>query len=277
MNTKDKIQIKVDNIKRKLDKNKSIQYYVLTFICVFGFIFFLSSNMLFNKEMSLMSTKLNKQIILNGITVTLKERQYNSTNGLVQFTLKIENQGSDNKNILDFEIREKSNPVELIECKVNKITNSDYVITTKLTKKWDALSLTVISKNSEGETNTSTKIYSDVRDITLNNELEEKEIKGYTIEIIDNEIADIRNEMEQIYLTISEKNSTITELKEGINSLEAEKQYQTSSEIESSTNKIELDKSKITQLENEIKNEDKKLKEHEEKIKKLEEKKKNFQ
>ena len=270
MNTKDKIQIKVDNVKRKLDKNKSIQYYVLTFICVFGFIFFLSSNMLFNKEMSLMSTKLNKEIILNGITVTLKERQYNSTNGLVQFTLKIENQGLDNKNILDFEIREKSNPVELIECKVNKITNSDYIITTKLTEKWDALSLTVISKNSEGETNTSTKIYSDVRDITLNNELE-------TIEIIDNEIADIRNEMEQINLTISEKNSTITELKEGINSLEAEKQYQTSSEIESSTNKIELDKSKITQLENEIKNEDKKLKEHEEKIKKLEEKKKNFQ
>lgn len=277
MNTKDKIQIKVDSIKKKLDKNKSIQYYILTFICAFGFIFFLSSNMLFNKEMSLMSTKLNKEILLNGITVTLKERQYNSTNGLVQFTLKVENQGSDNNKILDFEIREKSNPVELLECKVNKITNSDYIITTKLIEKWEALSLTVMSKSEEGETLTSTKIYSDVRDITLNNELEEKEIKGYTIEIIDNEIADIRTEMEQINLLISEKNSTITTLNEGINSLEAEKQYQTTSEIEESINKIELDKSKITQLENEIKNEYKKLKEHEEKIKKLEEKKKNFQ
>ena len=270
---KESMQIKVDNIKKKFDKNKSIPYYFLTSICIIGVLFFLSSNILFNKEMSLMSTEINKEMNLNSLVVTLKDRQYNSENGLVQFTIKIKNQSLNEKADLDFEIREKNNPTEIIPGKVTKVTNSDYIITTKVDKKWDALSLTVIDKNVTGS---YIKIYSDIRDININNELKEKGVNEYTVEVIENEIKDIQQEIEEINTLISTKNSKISTLEENITNLEADKKYQTESEIEATENTIKSNQASIEQLKNEIKIESEKCKEYEEKIKKLEEKKKNF-
>lgn len=267
------MQIKVDNMKRKFEKNKSIPYYFLTSIFIVGVLFFLSSNIIFNKEISLINTEINKEITSSGLNVTLKDRQYNSESGLVQFTLKTKNQNLNGKIALDFEIREKNNPTEIIPCKVIKITNSDYIITTKIDKKWDALSLTVIDKNTSGS---YVKIYSDIREITINNELKEKGLNEYTVEIIDNEIKDIHREIEEINKLISNKNSNISSLEDNINTLEADKKYQTESEIETTENTIQSNKSSIEQLKNEIKIESEKSKEYEEKIKKLEEKKKNF-
>lgn len=66
---KESMQIKVDNINKKLEKNKSIPYYFLASICIIGVLFFLSSNIIFNKEMSLMSTEINKELVLNSVTI----------------------------------------------------------------------------------------------------------------------------------------------------------------------------------------------------------------
>jgi hypothetical protein len=274
---KENIQIKVDNIKKKLDKNRSIPYYFLASICIIGVLFFLSSNVLFNKEMSLMSTEINKDIPLNSVVITLKDRQYNNENGLVQFTIKVKNQSLNEKVNLDFEIREKTNPTEVIPSKVIKVTNSDYVITTKLGVKWEALSLTILDKNMNGESKGNVKLYSDIRDININNELKEKGINEYTVEVIENEIKDIQKEIEEINTTISTKNSKINLFKENITTLESDKKYQTSSELEATENTMKSNQSSIVQLESEIKIESEKCKEYEEKIKKLEEKIRNYQ
>lgn len=274
---KENIQIKVDNINKKLDKNKSIRYYFLASICIIGVLFFLSSNIIFNKEMSLMSTEINKEILLNSIIVTLKDRQYNNENGLVQFTIKIKNQSLNEKANLDFEVREKNNPTKIIPNKTTKVTNSDYIVTIKLSSKWEALSLTVIDKNTDGESKGSAKLYSDLRDININNNLKEKGINEYTVEVIENEIKDIQKEIEEINTVISSKNSKINLFKENITTLENDKEYQTESELEVTENTIQSNQSSIVQLENEIKIESEKCKEYEEKIKKLEEKMKNFQ
>lgn len=274
---KENIQAKVDDIKKKFDKNKSIRYYFLASICVIGVLFFLSSNILFNKEMSLMSTEINKEIPLNSVVVTLKDRQYNNENGLVQFTIKVKNQSLNEKVNLDFEVREKTNPTQIIPSKVTKITNSDYIITTKVARKWEALSLTVLDKNTDGESKGSVKLYSDVRDININTDLKEKGINEYTVEVIENEIKDIQKEIEAINTVISDKNSKINLFKENITTLENDKEYQTESELEATENTINSNQSSIVQLESEIKIESEKCKEYEEKIKKLEEKMKNYQ
>lgn len=274
---KENIQIKVDNIKKKLDKNKSIPYYFLASICIIGVLFFLSSNIFFNKEMSLMSTEINKEIPLNSVVVILKDRQYNNENGLVQFTIKIKNQSLNEKVNLDFEVREKTNPTKIMDSKVTKVTNSDYIITTKLAGKWEALSLTVLDKNTDGESKGSVKLYSDIRDININNDLKERGINEYTVEVIENEIKDIQKEIEEINIIISTKNSKINLFKENITTLENDKQYQTASELEATENTIKSNQASILQLESEIKIESEKCKEYEEKIKKLEEKKKNYQ
>lgn len=267
------MQIKANNINKKLEKNKSIPYYFLTSICIIGVLFFLSSNLLFNKEMSLMSTEINKEIVLNSMTIMLKDREYNSENGLVQFTVKVKNNSLTEKVNLDFTIREKTNPTEVIPSKVTKVTNSDYIITTTVNKKWKALSLTVLDKNNQG----SIKLYSDARDINSNNNLKEKGINEYTVEVIENEINDIQAEIDNINAIISSKNTNINSYTENITALESDKQYQTESELEATENTINSNKSKITQLENEIKIESKKVDEFKQKIEKLEEKKKNYQ
>ncbi|MBQ8997254.1 MAG: hypothetical protein IJ086_01015 [Clostridium sp.] len=274
---KENIQIKIDNINKKLDKNRTIGYYFLASICIIGVLFFLSSNILFNKEMSLMSTEINKETPLNSVLVILKDRQYNTENGLVQFTVKIKNQSLNEKVNLDFEVREKTNPTEIIPSKVTKVTNSDYIITTNVAKKWEALSLTVIDKNTEGGSKGSVKLYSDVRDININTGLKEKEINEYTVEVIENEIKDIQKEIGEINTIISDKSSKINLFKENITTLENDKEYQTESEIEATENTIKSNQSSIIQLESEIKIQSEKCKEYEEKIKKLEEKMKNYQ
>lgn len=274
---KENIQSKVRNINKILDKNKSISYYFLASICLIGVLFFLSSNILFNKEMSLMSTEINKEIPLNTILVRLKDRQYNSENGLVQFTIKIKNQSFNEKVNLDFEIREKTNPTEVIPCKVIKVTNSDYIITTNVARMWKALSLTIIDKNVDGDSKGSIKFYSDMRDININNSLKEIGINEYVVEVIENEIKDIQKEIQEIDKVISIKNSKINLFKENINTLENDKKYQTESELETTENTIKSNQSSIVQLESEIKIESEKRKEYEEKIKKLEEKIKNYQ
>lgn len=274
---KENIQIKIDNINEKINKNKSIGYYFLASICIIGVLFFLSSNILFNKEMSLISTEINKETPLNSLLVILKDRQYNTENGLVQFTVKIKNQSLNEKVNLDFEVREKTNPTEIIPSKVTKVTNSDYIITTNVAKKWEALSLTVIEKNTDGGINGSVKLYSDVRDININTGLKEKGINEYTVEVIENEIKDIQKEIGRINTIISDKNSKINLFKENITTLKNDKEYQTASEIEVTENTIKSNQSSIIQLESEIKIQSEKCKEYKEKIKKLEEKMKNYQ
>ncbi len=270
---KESMQIKVDNINKKLEKNKSIPYYFLASICIIGVLFFLSSNIIFNKEMSLMSTEINKELVLNSVTIMLKDREYNSENGLVQFTVKVKNNSLTEKVNLDFSIREKTNPTEVIPSKVTKVTNSDYIITTNVNKNWKALSLTVLDKNNQG----SIKLYSDSRDININNSLKEKGINEYTVEVIENEINDIQAEIEKINEMISSKNNSINSYEENITTLEKDKKYQTESELEATENTISSNKSKINQLEIEMKIEDKRADELKEKIKKLEEKKKNYE
>ena len=221
--------------------------------------------------------QLRKLKLKNNIVVTLQDRQYNNENGLVQFTIKVKNQSLNEKVNLDFEVREKTNPTQIIPSKVTKITNSDYIITTKVARKWEALSLTVLDKNTDGESKGSVKLYSDVRDININTDLKEKGINEYTVEVIENEIKDIQKEIEEINTVISDKNSKINLFKENITTLENDKEYQTESELEATENTIKSNQSSIIQLESEIKIESEKCKEYEEKIKKLEEKMKNYQ
>ena len=272
---KEKIQEKFDIIKNKIEQNKIVPYYFLTSIFIIGVLFFLSSNLIFNKELNLITTAINEEKNLDNTIFYMKDRKYNPNNGLVQFTIKLKENSLNSNLDLDFSIREKNKPTEIIPCEVVQITYSDYIITTVVSGKWDALSLTVREKNEVDETK-YIKFYSDIRDIKIEENLEKKNKNEYTIEVIDNEINDINLKIEEINQIISDKKIEIEELNERINSLEAEKKYQTESEIESTESLISSIKTTIVNLENEIEKNKDTIKELEEKIKKLEEKKKKY-
>lgn len=146
MISRDEIQEKVDIVKRKIEKNKTIPYYFLASIFVLGALFFFSSNLLFNKELNLITTEINQEMYLNNIAFSIKDRKYNPNNGLVQFTIKLKENSLNSDLDLDFMIREKNNPTEIIPCEVVQITYSDYIVTTEISGNWEALSLTIKEK-----------------------------------------------------------------------------------------------------------------------------------
>jgi len=275
MISRDEMQEKVDSIKAKIEKNKTVPYYFLASIFVIGTLFFLSSNLLFNKELNLINTEINQEMYLNNIAFSIKDRKYNPNNGLVQFTIKLKDNSLNSNLDLDFTIREKNNPTEIIPCEVVQITYSDYIVTTEISGKWDALSLTIKEKEEEND-NKYVKFYSDIRDIKIDDTLKKKNRNEYTIEIIDNEINDIKSKIEEINLDISDKKLKIEDTNNKINLFEEDKKYQTESEKEATENTINSYRTSISNLENQIIKNENNIKELEEKITKLEEKKQDY-
>lgn len=275
MISRDEIQEKVDIIRDKIEKNKTVPYYFLASIFIIGTLFFLSSNLFFNKELNLITTELNQEMYLNNIAFSIKDRRYNPSNGLVQFTIKLKDNTLNTNLDLDFTIREKNNPTEIVPCEVVQITYSDYIITTEIKGRLDALSLTIKEKEEENA-NRYVKFYSDIRDIKIDDTLEKKNRNEYTKEVIDNEINDIKAKIEEIKLDITDKKSKIEEINNKINLLEEEKKYQTESEIEVTENTISSSKTSIESLKGHILKNENNMKELEEKIKKLEEKKQDY-
>ncbi|MBD7916288.1 hypothetical protein H9660_14165 [Clostridium sp. Sa3CUN1] len=265
---------KLEKIHDIFSKNVSAYYYVLFTIFICGFIFFINSNSLFNKEMASTSTELNTKLSMDSIDLVIKDRQYNPNNGLFQITFKV----SDNsilKDInLDFEIRERNKPTLVLDSKVNKISDSDYIITSYINYAWETVSTTII--NSNVDRNNIIKVYSDMKDTTINNNLKEKDLKEYTLEIIENDIAEVEKNIQLLEQSTIEKQEEIQKINDNINKLEEDKKYQTDSEIEATNNKISDYKNKISSLEINIKSNNITKEEAQEKIKKLEEKKSNF-
>lgn len=275
MISRDEVQEKVDSIKSKIEKNKIVPYYFLASIFVIGTLFFLSSNLLFNKELNLITTEINQEMYLNNIAFSIKDRKYNPNNGLVQFTIKLKDNNLNTNLDLDFTIREKNNPTEIIPCEVVQITYSDYIVTTEISGKWDALSLTIKEKEEEND-NKYVKFYSDVKDIKIDDTLKKKNGNEYTIEVIDNEINDIKSKIEELNLEIDDKKLKIEDINNKIILLEEDKKYQTESEIEATENIINSSQTSIVSLENQIIKNENSIKELEEKINKLEEKKQDY-
>ena len=81
MISRDEMQEKVDIVKGKIEKNKTVPYYFLASIFVLGALFFFSSNLLFNKELNLITTEINQEMYLNNISFSIKDRKYNPNNG----------------------------------------------------------------------------------------------------------------------------------------------------------------------------------------------------
>lgn len=172
MISRDEMQEKVDIIKRKMEKNKTVPYY-FQLQYLYLELYFFTSNLLFNKELNLITTEINQEMYLNNIAFSIKDRKYNPNTGLVQFTIKLKENSLNSDLDLDFTIREKNNPTEIILCEVVQITYSDYIITTEISGTWEALSLTIKEK-SEVSDNKYVKFYSDIRDIKIDDTLKRR-------------------------------------------------------------------------------------------------------
>ncbi|WP_283697350.1 hypothetical protein [Clostridium perfringens] len=271
---KEKLQKKLEEIKYKMEQHGAIGNYIVCGFIAIGIVFFLSSNLLLNKEVQLISTPLNKVLNLNDIELSVTSREFNPENNLIQFNVKIKNFIPTDEKTLSVELREKKNPQELIETNLVKVSNEDYIVYAKLPKNWSAVSLTFIENDKEiNSSKNKIKIYSDSRDITINNALREKNKEGLTVELVENDIEKIKEEIKNKENEITHKNKEIENFNAQISTLEKEKEYQTETEITETDSKINTLKTDIENKKKEIENLKNNINELNQKIEKLNKKK----
>lgn len=271
---KEKLQKKLEEIKYKMEQHGAIGNYIACGIITLGLVFFLSSNLLLNKEVQLISTPLNKVLNLNDMELSVTNREFNPENNLIQFNIKIKNFIPTDEKTLSVELREKKNPKELIETNLVKVSNEDYIVYANLPKNWSAVSLTFIENNAENDNSKNQiKVYSDSRDITINNTLREKNKEGLTVELVENDIEKIKEEIKNKENEIANKNKEIENFNAQIGTLEKEKEYQTETEITETDSKINTLKTDIENKKKEIENLKNNINELNQKIEKLNKKK----
>ena len=269
MEREEKTNVNINKIFYKCKNNKSFFYYLATFILIVGVTFFLNSNRLLNKNATIISTELNKAISINDYDVQLNSRVYNSENNLIKLHIRAKNKNLSEKNSLNFNIIERSNVNKKININKVDIDDENYILYSILPKNWSAIAVVVTEKN----TNTSTKLLSDIKDIEVDKELVEEKPVVLNLEITENDIKTYKNEIAEIDKEIEDKNTSIKNLESNIIKLEEGKKYQTETENKETDASISSAKSSINQLIVDITRFNTTKIEIQEKIKKLEEKK----
>lgn len=261
-------------------KSRSLKYKVASLVIGIGLVFFLTSNILFNKEVKNFSTPLGENIILNEYKINLFNRVYNKESGLLRLDFSINNDtnnsSNDNQNNLNFELIEKSDIDKALPIKVEKVNDEDYVLYCNL-KKWSAVALKIINKNPIDDYSNSIKIYSDIKDIPINNELKEQDLYTLKIEFVDRDIAEVEKEITEKDNEITLKNEKIKSLEEKINKINEEIKYQVEEEKEKSNNEINISNQEIEKLKVDINNLNNEKETLKNKIEKLNEKKKDIE
>lgn len=278
-NKVDIIKSKLDNVGDFIHRNSRIKYISFTMVFLGGLIFFLSSNMLFNNTSSNdISTAIGTPLSSDPFSVTLKDREYNPTNGFIKFVVNIQNVNKDKKFIPNFELRSKDNPAELIPITAQKVTDNEYVIYTTYNKKWSYISLAVnfVSETDVNEIIGPFKMYSTLADISLNENLVQKSNKDYYVEIVDSEINDIKLEIDNLKSDINKNLQKIENIKNENTKLEEGKKYQIETEIANTNNQISSNLSAIEQINNDNTERQKTIENLEEKIGKLQIKKTDY-
>ncbi|EOU2005920.1 hypothetical protein C4D29_06170 [Clostridium perfringens] len=234
--------------KFKRSKNQSIIYYCATLIIIFGIVFFLTSNRLFNQDFFVKSTTLNKEILFENNNIKVLDREYNPSTGVFEMFLNIKNSNPNIDKPINVSLREKNHLEDKMKCELIKVGINDYVIYSKLPTDWSAVSISITSSDKENSLGDTLKIYSDRKDTKENINLKDEDINGYKIKFVDIEIENLNNEILELDKLIEEKNTTESNLKRVNSELEEDKKYQTENEKQESENKINANKNTIDKL-----------------------------
>lgn len=278
-NKQEKIKAFLEELRDKLKSCSKARYSIFSGVLVLMLMFFLTSNMLFNNTSGDISTELKNVMAYDNISVSLEEREYNPTNGFIKFNVRVEDKNKSRALMPKFELRSKVDPSQLIPLQVQKVTDEEYIIHTVYNKKWSYLSLAINftdGDNSEQVVVGPFKFYSNISDVNKNDNLVQKSMTEYYIEIIDEDIAEIKEKIIQIEQGIEKNLDTINRINENNKKLEDEKKYQIDEELAVTESQISSNNSSIVSLED--KNEDlkKQIKSLDEKISKLEIKKSDY-
>lgn len=253
---------------------KSRKYNLALVIILLGYLFFFTSNSLFNSEGDIMSTPFNKEIALSNYKIIMKNATYSNENRVLEVNFSIEKTSVTLSSELILEAKERNNPAKKLDTNMINLNGKDYTIIVKLPEEWTTVLLQFTEDN---EFKTSTKFYVDRRESIEEKSLEEKTRKDYLIQTVDEEIENVNKKIEENNNQIKEKDKEINQLKNEIDRLEIERKYLTESELIDMSTKIDSLYSQKLEAEKAILQCEQSIKELNGKIEKLKLKKSDFQ
>lgn len=259
----DKFQKKTEKIRNKINYKKSYKYILLVFLIGAGYIFFLSSGVIFETNNRLTSTELNKKITLKNSEVFIKEEQFNEEKNLLEVKLGVNKTNINFANDFEFEAIARENTNKKLSVEFMTVDENNIVIFITTPKKWSAIAIDIKEKNAKevGET----RVYIDERVCIKNDELEKRTKEEYMIENIEQDLKVIDEVIAKYEEEIEEKKVTIENTYEEINLLESKKEYLTDSEKLEVNQKIDSYKSNIDTLNKSIDELEKNISEQKEK------------
>lgn len=254
-NLKENITNKFVNIKnikvrivKKYNFKKSYKYNVMALIIAVGYIFFMTSNKIFNSEGNVMPIVLNKEMTLQNFKVTMKTAKYSNINKKLEVNFKIEKTNLTYENKIEIDTKERNNPQEKIKSKLIDLNGKDYVAVVDLPKKWTTVLVTL--KDGQGK-DAVLKFYIDRREIEEDVNLKEKTTREYLLQSVEKEVSEVNDKIDIIDGNVSEADRKIEKVKEEIKKLEEEKKYSTETESLAINQNIDRLKNEISTSEKE--------------------------
>lgn len=246
----DDINNKGEKFRSKIKFKKSYKYILLTVFIATGYVFFLSSGVIFESNSRVTSTELNKVIELKQSSVFVRNTEYNKEENLLEIKLGIKMKQVNFANDYEFEAIAKENTNEKLDVEFIKVDGENIVLFVNTPKKWSAIAVDIKEnyRNEGGET----RIYIDEDKCIKNNELEKRTEEEYMIENIEDEIKIINETIKKYEEEKEEKNKTIENTNAQIDILEEKKEYLTEKETLEANQKIEAYKSNIKSIETSI-------------------------
>ncbi|WP_373206026.1 hypothetical protein [Clostridium tertium] len=283
-NLEKKLKVFIKNKGKKLDNNKedyqykdrnykSKKYNVATIIIVLGYLFFFTSNSIFNSEGDIMSTPFNKEIALPNYKIIMKNSTYSNENKILEVNFSIEKTSIIHSGELKVEGKERKNPSKKLDIKMINLNGKDYSIIVKLPKEWTTV---LLEFRDESEAENKVKFYVDRRESVEDKALKEKTRKEYLLQTVYEELENVNKNILENKNQIEEKNKEITQLDSEINRLEVEKKYLTDSELIEMNSKIESLYSQKLDIEKSVLQLKESIEELNGKIEKLELKKEDY-
>ncbi|MDI9218136.1 hypothetical protein [Clostridium tertium] len=279
-----KLKFLIKNKGKKLDKSKenyqyknrnykSKKYNIATIIIVLGYLFFFTSNSIFNSEGDIMSTPFDKEIALPNYKIKMKNSMYSNENKILEVNFSIEKTNVIYSGELKVEGKERKNPGKKLDVKMINLNGKDYSIIVKLPKEWTTV---LLEFRDESEAENKVKFYVDRRESVEDEALKEKTRKEYLLQTVYEELENVNKNILENKNQIEEKNKEITQLDSEINRLEVEKKYLTDSELIEMNSKIESLYSQKLDIEKSVLQLKESIEELNGKIEKLELKKEDY-
>jgi len=270
--------------KTKLTTKKSRKYLLLLSFSFLIIIFFLTSKILLWDDSKILSTPIGSEQQLSTQNLKLIRWEYNPEKTLMEIEIASKKASHNIEKELEYFSKEKMNPSILLPTQVvSQFENTTIIQIENVPLDFKAVALTIAEKleETEGQTDKKNheisewKIYSDYREIKINNQINQKGDYQYKLEHIQNEIEQQKLEIKNIDKSIQLKLNEIQQFNIDIELLEKSKEYQTEHEKKQTDMDIQQ-KNYLIKSTNEVKIDlEMVLKEANEKLNKLNEKLQN--